>query len=58
VISPAELFAHPSRAPVVISSYVSEKQIMAALLEGGIAPARIIALYSAPAAKTSARAYG
>jgi SAM-dependent methyltransferase len=50
VISPAELFAHPSRAPVVISSYVSEKPIMAALLAGGIAPARIIPLYAkAPA---------
>lgn len=54
VISPAELFAHPSRAPVIISSYVSEKQIMAALLEGGIAPARIIPLYAeAPAAALS-----
>jgi 2-polyprenyl-3-methyl-5-hydroxy-6-metoxy-1,4-benzoquinol methylase len=46
VISPAELLAHPSRAPVVISSYVSEKRIMAALLEGGIAPSRLIPLYS------------
>lgn len=54
VISPSELFAHPSRAPVIISSYVSEKPIMAALLEGGIAPARIIPLYAkAPAVMPS-----
>jgi hypothetical protein len=57
VISPAELFARPSRAPVVISSYVSEKQIMSALLEGGIAPSRIIPLYSTPPA-LAARAAG
>jgi len=46
VISPEELFAHASRAPVVISSYVSESQIIAALLEGGIAQQRLIALYA------------
>jgi SAM-dependent methyltransferase len=56
VISPAELFAHPSRAPVVISSYVSEKQIMAALLEGGIAHARIIPLYAKAPGAEPARA--
>ena len=62
VISPAELFAHPSQAPVVISSYVSEQQIMTALLEGGIASSRIIPLYSkAPpvaAARASSKAFG
>jgi len=58
VISPAELFAHPSHAPVIISSYVSEKQIIAALLEGGIAPSRIIPLYSQPPAAAPARAAG
>lgn len=46
VISPAELFAHPSQAPVIVSSYVSEKQIVPALLEGGIAQSRIVPLYS------------
>lgn len=58
VISPAELFAHPSRAPVVISSYVSEKQIMAALLEGGISPSRIIPLYSKAPVAAPVRAAG
>lgn len=54
VISPAQLFSHPSRAPVIISSYVGEKQIMASLLEGGIAPSRIIPLYAkAPATAPS-----
>ena len=51
----AELVAHPSQAPVVISSYVSEKQITAALLEGGIAPSRIIPLYSKPPASKAVR---
>jgi len=46
IISPAELLAHPSRAPVVISSYVSEKEIVTALLEAGLAPARLMPLYS------------
>jgi hypothetical protein len=58
VISPAELFAHPSRAPVIISSYVSEKQIMAALLEGGIAASRIVALYAKAPGAEPARAAG
>lgn len=58
VISMAELVAHPSQAPVIISSYVSEKQIMAALLEGGIAPSRIIPLYSKPPASKAVRAAG
>ncbi|HWU54066.1 MAG TPA: class I SAM-dependent methyltransferase [Rhizomicrobium sp.] len=56
VISPAALFAHPSPAPVIVSSYVSEKHIMATLLEGGIAPSRIIPLYSKPPAAAPARA--
>ena len=48
VISPAELFAHAQPTPIVISSYVSEKQIVETLLKGGIAPSRIIPLYSDP----------
>jgi hypothetical protein len=48
VISPANLFAHQQPLPVIISSYVSEKQIIDALLAGGIAPSRIIPLYSDP----------
>jgi SAM-dependent methyltransferase len=50
VISPAELFAHRQPTPVIISSYVSEKQIVDALLKGGIAPSRIVPLYSDPPA--------
>ena len=46
VISPQQLFAWPSQAPVIVSSYVSEKQIVAALLNGGIAASRIVPLYS------------
>jgi len=46
VISPAELFAHTQPTPVVISSYVSEKQIIETLLKGGIAASRIKPLYS------------
>ncbi|HKX35494.1 MAG TPA: methyltransferase domain-containing protein, partial [Rhizorhapis sp.] len=46
VISPTELFANAQSAPVIISSYVSEKQIIAALLTGGIAASRIKPLYS------------
>ncbi len=46
VISPQALFAHPLQAPVVISSYVSEKPILDDLLKGGIAAARIISLYA------------
>ena len=55
VISPADLFADPSQAPVVISSYVSEKHIIAALLEGGISSKRIVPLYSQMPAPASAR---
>jgi len=46
VISPAELFADPRQAPVIISSYVSERQIVGALLAGGVARQRIVPLYS------------
>lgn len=46
VISPAELLAHPSRAPVIISSYVSERPIVKALREGGLPSSRIVPLYS------------
>jgi SAM-dependent methyltransferase len=50
VISPHELYAHPHTAPIVISSYVSEKPIMDTLLKGGIAASRIIPLYCDPPA--------
>jgi SAM-dependent methyltransferase len=46
VISPAELLAHPSGAPVIISSYVSERPIVKALREGGLPLSRIVPLYS------------
>jgi hypothetical protein len=46
VISPAELLAHPSPAPVIISSYVSERPIVKALREGGLPLSRIVPLYS------------
>ncbi|MFO1248312.1 MAG: class I SAM-dependent methyltransferase [Alphaproteobacteria bacterium] len=46
VISPAQLLAHPLQAPVIISSYVSERPIVKALREGGLAAARIVPLYS------------
>jgi SAM-dependent methyltransferase len=46
VISPAELFAHPVQAPIIVSSYVSEGPIVEALLAGGVAPSRIVPLYS------------
>ena len=48
VISPAELFADAQSAPVVISSYVSEKQIVDVLLANGVAAPRIVPLYSDP----------
>jgi hypothetical protein len=46
VISPAELFAHPAQAPIIVSSYVSEHPIVKALLAGGVAASRIVPLYS------------
>jgi len=46
VISPDDLFAHRQQAPVIISSYVSERAIMCALVKAGVAPARIVPLYS------------
>jgi len=55
IISPAELLGHPSQAPVIISSYVSETQIIAALLEGGIAGSRLVPLYSQLPVPASAR---
>ena len=45
VISPQELFAHPAKLPVIVSSYVSERQIIDALLQGGIEACRIVPLY-------------
>ena len=56
VIRPTELLAHPCRAPVVISSYVSERQIVDALLESGIAPERLVPLYSRVPLKTATSA--
>jgi SAM-dependent methyltransferase len=47
MISPAQLFADERDAPVIISSYVSERAIARALLDGGIAPQRIRTLYHA-----------
>jgi len=46
VIGPDELFRHPQRVPVVVSSYVSERAIVNALLAGGVAPSRIRPIYS------------
>jgi len=46
VISPAELLAHSSAAPVIVSSYVSERAIVKALNESGLASSRIVPLYS------------
>ncbi len=46
IISPAELLAHPDPAPVIVSSYVSEHHIVKALLGGGMAPSRIVPIYS------------
>jgi SAM-dependent methyltransferase len=50
VISPDALFGDPRTAPVVVSSYASEMVIARALTGKGIAPERIVTLYSgAPA---------
>jgi SAM-dependent methyltransferase len=50
VISPEQLTRDPREAPVVISSYCSEKAIARSLMEKGIAASRIVTLYSgAPA---------
>ncbi|HEY4078891.1 MAG TPA: methyltransferase domain-containing protein [Rhizomicrobium sp.] len=46
VISPDDLCRDQSDTPVVISSFVSERAIVRALLEGGIAPHRIKPLYT------------
>jgi len=46
VIGPQQLFQHPQKAPIVISSYGSEPEIVQTLLEGGIVPSRIKTLYS------------
>ncbi len=47
IISPDALFAAADAAPIVISSYVSEAAIMRGLLDGGVAPARIVPIYGA-----------
>jgi SAM-dependent methyltransferase len=46
VIDPTRLFQDTSDAPVIVSSYVSERAIVRALLEAGVAPSRIRPLYS------------
>jgi SAM-dependent methyltransferase len=46
VIAPEQLFRDGSDAPVIISSYVSERPIIRALLDGEIAASRIRPLYS------------
>ena len=46
IISPADLLAHPDPAPVIVSSYVSERAIVGALLGGGMARSRIVPIYS------------
>jgi SAM-dependent methyltransferase len=46
VISPEALFRDPGDAPVIISSYGSERAIVDGLLEGGIARSRIKPLYA------------
>jgi hypothetical protein len=52
VISPDELLAHRQKAPVIVSSYVSERAIVRGLLDAGVAPGRIVPLYSlSPAAQ-------
>ncbi|HVW73743.1 MAG TPA: methyltransferase domain-containing protein [Rhizomicrobium sp.] len=52
VIGPEELLRHPQKAPIVISSYVSEQAIVRALLDRGVQPARIRTLYTDLAAIT------
>lgn len=47
VISPQQLLDDPRQAPVVLSSYVSERAIARALLDGGIAASRLRPLYHA-----------
>lgn len=46
VIGPQQLFQHPQKAPIVVSSYVGERDIVQTLLAGGVAPTRIKPLYS------------
>lgn len=47
MISPAQLLEDGRDAPVIISSYVSERAIARALLDGGLAAGRIRTLYHA-----------
>jgi SAM-dependent methyltransferase len=46
VISPEQLLRDPRTAPVIVSSYGSEKAIAATLAEKGLAASRIVTLYS------------
>jgi FlaA1/EpsC-like NDP-sugar epimerase len=46
VISPDQLIADPRGVPVVVSSYCSETAIARDLAEKGLAPGRIVTLYS------------
>ncbi len=45
VISPDDLIADPSGAPVIVSSYFAEREIAARLRDAGIDPSRIVTLY-------------
>jgi SAM-dependent methyltransferase len=46
VVSPQDLLAMPSEAPIIVSSYYAEREIVATLREAGIGSGRIVALYS------------
>ena len=46
IIAPHKLFLDTGDAPVIVSSYVSERAIVRALLGAGIAASRIRPLYS------------
>lgn len=45
VMSPEALFAGPSRAPIIVSSYFAQAEIVRSLLSAGIEPGRILRLY-------------
>jgi hypothetical protein len=46
VISPDELVRSETSAPIIVSSFYAEREIVAALLDAGVARERIIPLYS------------
>ena len=45
VISPEDLLARASTAPIIVSSYYSEREIAHSLRQAGVSPDRIITLY-------------